>query len=48
LPLVSGGKVCTLKDDKSQFDKLAGQNVPIKGWVDGTTITVDLIAAAKS
>ncbi len=46
--LVSGGKVYTLKGDKSQFDKLAGQNVTIKGKVDGTTITVDSIAAAKS
>ena len=45
--LVSGGKVYTLKGDKSQFDKLAGQNVTIKGKVDGTTITVDSIAAAK-
>jgi hypothetical protein len=46
--LVSGGQVYTLKGDKSQFDKLAGQNVTIKGKVDGKTITVDSIAAAKS
>jgi hypothetical protein len=46
--LVSGGKVYTLKGDKSQFDKLAGQNVTIKGKVDGQTITVDSIVAAKS
>ena len=26
--LVSGGEVYTLKGNKSQFDKLAGQNVP--------------------
>jgi hypothetical protein len=46
--LVSSGKVYTLKGDKSQFDKLSGQNVTIKGKVDGTTITVNSIAAAKS
>ena len=46
--LVSAGKVYTLKGDKSQFDKFAGQNVTIKGKLDGTTITVDSIAAAKS
>jgi hypothetical protein len=46
--LVSGGQVYTLKGDKSQFDKLAGQKVTIKGKVGGTTITVDSIAAAKS
>jgi hypothetical protein len=46
--LVSAGKVYTLKGDKSQFDKFAGQNVTIKGKVDGKTITVDSIAAAKS
>ena len=46
--LVSGGKVYTLKGDKSQFDKLSGQSVTVKGKVDGKTITVDSIAAAKS
>lgn len=46
--LVSGGKVYTLKGDKSQFDKLAGQKVTIKGKVDGQTVTVDSIAPAKS
>jgi hypothetical protein len=45
--LVSGSQVYTLKGDKSQFDKLAGQKVTIKGKVNGTTITVDSIAAAK-
>jgi hypothetical protein len=45
--LVSVGKVYTLKGDKNQFDKLAGQNVIIKGKVDGKTITVDSIAASK-
>jgi hypothetical protein len=46
--LVSKGKVYTLKGDKVQLDKFAGQNVTIKGKVDGKTITVDSIAAAKS
>jgi hypothetical protein len=46
--IVSGGKVYTLKGDKSQFDKYAGQNVTVKGKVDGTTITVASITAAKS
>jgi hypothetical protein len=46
--LVSAGKVYTLKGDKSPFDKFAGQNVTIKGKLDGKTITVDSIAAAKS
>jgi hypothetical protein len=46
--LVSGDKVYTLKGDKSQFDKFAGQNVTIKGKIDGKTVTVDSIAATKS
>ena len=45
--LASGDKVYILKGDKSQFDKLAGQNVIVKGKVDGKTLTVDSIAAAK-
>jgi hypothetical protein len=40
--------VYILKGDKSQFDKLAGQKVTIKGMVDGKTITVDSITVAKS
>jgi hypothetical protein len=46
--LVSGGKVYTLKGDKTQFDKLAGKNVVVKGKVSGTTISVDSITASKS
>jgi hypothetical protein len=46
--LASGDKVYILKGDKSQFDKFAGQSVTVKGKVDGQTITVDSIAAAKS
>jgi len=46
--LVSGGKVYTLKGDKAQFDKFAGENVVVKGKVSGTTISVDSIATSKS
>ena len=46
--LVSKDKVYILKGDTVQLDKFAGQNVTIKGKVDGQTITVDSIAAAKS
>jgi hypothetical protein len=45
--LVSGDNVYTLKGDKGQLDKFAGQNVTVKGKVDGKTFTVDSIAAAK-
>ncbi len=46
--LVSGGKVYTLKGDKNQLDKFAGQNLTVKGKVDGTTITMGSISAVKS
>jgi hydroxyethylthiazole kinase-like sugar kinase family protein len=46
--LVIADKVYTLKGDKSQLDKFAGQNVTVKGKVDGTTITVSSISPAKS
>jgi hypothetical protein len=46
--LVSGGKVYTLKGDKAQFNKFAGENVVVKGKVSGTTISVDSITASKS
>ena len=45
--LASGDMVFILKGDKSQSDKFAGQNVIVKGKVDGKTITVQSIAAAK-
>lgn len=45
--LASGGKVYILKGDKSQFDKLAGENVVVKGKVAGTTISVDSISPSK-
>jgi hypothetical protein len=46
--LASGDKVYILKGDESQFDKFAGQNVTVKGKVDGKTITVDSMRASKS
>jgi hypothetical protein len=45
--LASSGKVYTLKGDKAQFDKFAGQNVTVKGKVSGATISVDSIGAAN-
>jgi len=45
--LVSGSKVYTLKGDKAQFDKFAGENVVVKGKVSGTTISVDSIGPSK-
>src|SRR5882724_11399725 len=46
--LVSGGKVYTLKGDKIQLDKFAGENVVVKGKVSGTTISADSIVASKA
>jgi hypothetical protein len=46
--LVSGTKVYTLKGDKTQLDKFAGQKVTIKGEASGDTINVKSVAAAKS
>jgi hypothetical protein len=46
--LASGDKVYTLKGDKTQFDKLAGQSVTVKGKVTGKTIAVESIAPTKS
>ena len=45
--LVSKDKVYTLKGDKVQLDKFAGQNVVVKGTMSGSTMTVESIAAAK-
>jgi hypothetical protein len=44
---VSGAKVYTLKGEKGQIDKYAGQKVIIRGDVSGDTITVKSVAAAK-
>ena len=46
--LAIGDKVYTLKGDKAQFDKFAGQKVIVKGKVSGNTISVDSIMATKS
>jgi|SRR5579883_1395006 hypothetical protein len=46
--LASGDKVYILKGDKSQFDKFAGQSVTVKGKVNGNSISVSSIEAAKS
>jgi hypothetical protein len=45
--LVSGDKVYTLKGDKSQFDKFAGQTVTVKGSVSGTTLSVSSMESSK-
>lgn len=45
--LDSGGKIYTLKGDKAQFDKYAGQTVKIKGTIAGSDLTVDSIAPSK-
>ena len=46
--LVIGGKVYTLKGNKAQFNKFAGEKVIVKGNVSGTAISVDSITASKS
>ena len=45
--LVVGDKVYTLKGDKAQLDKLAGQKVKVTGTLSGTTITASSIAAGS-
>jgi hypothetical protein len=45
--LVSGGQVYTLNGDKSQFDKLVGQKVTIKGKVNGAKLMVDSITVCR-
>ena len=46
--LVSNGKVYKLKGEDAAVKGLAGQNVTIKGTVDGDTITVSSVEAQKS
>jgi hypothetical protein len=46
--LVSEGKVYKLKGDDAAIKGLAGENVTVKGTVDGDTITVASVAAQKS
>ncbi len=45
--LVVGDKVYTLKGDKAQFDRLAGQTVTIKGSMSGSTINVSALEPSK-
>lgn len=45
--LATGNKVYTLKGDKAQLDKLAGENVTVKGKAVGNTIMVESIAPSK-
>jgi hypothetical protein len=46
--LVSNGKVYKLKGEDTTVKGLAGQNVTIKGTIDGDTITVASVEAQKS
>jgi hypothetical protein len=46
--LVSNGKVYKLKGEDSAVKGLAGQNVTVKGTIDGDTITVASVEAQKS
>jgi hypothetical protein len=45
--LVVGDKVYTLKGNKSDLDKFAGQRATVSGKLSGTTIQASSIAAAK-
>lgn len=42
--LVVGKKVYTLKGDKSELDKYAGEKVTVKGTVSGDTVTAQSVA----
>jgi hypothetical protein len=42
--LVVGDKVYTLKGDKAQIDKFAGEKATVKGEIKGETILVSSIA----
>lgn len=41
--IVSDGKVFNLKGDVDDVTKLAGDNVTVKGTIDGDTLTVDSV-----
>lgn len=45
--LVVGDKVYTLKGDKAQIDKFAGEKVVVNGDVEGSTVSVKEIKAAS-
>jgi hypothetical protein len=46
--LISGGKIYTVKGDKTRFNKFTDENVVVNGKVAGTTVSVDSITASKS
>jgi len=46
--LVSNGKVYKLKGEDAAVKGMAGQNVTVKGTIDGDTITVASVEAQKS
>lgn len=41
--IVSDGKVYNLKGDVDDVTKLAGENVSVKGTIEGDTLTVDSV-----
>ena len=45
--LVVGGKVYSLKGDKMELDKYAGQRATVKGTLEGNNVNVQSITAAK-
>jgi hypothetical protein len=45
--LQSGDKLYTLKGDKAQFDKWAGQSVTVEGKLSGTNLTVEAITGSS-
>lgn len=45
--LVAGGKVYSLKGDKTELDKYEGQRATVKGTLDGNNFNVASITAAK-
>lgn len=45
--LVVGEKVYTLKGDRSELDKYAGEKVTVKGTVSGDTVTAQSVAPAN-
>jgi hypothetical protein len=45
--LVVAEKVYTLKGDKSELDKYAGEKVTVKGTVSGDTVTAQSVAPAN-
>ena len=45
--LVVAGKVYPLKGDKTEIDKYAGERATVKGTLDGNSVNVESITAAK-